>query len=94
MFAHIEIDVSKCKGCGLCTVSCPRKLIFLSIVGTDKHVYVAKFVDEGNCVGCAYCASICPDLAIKVFSRCKNEITGKRSKNFPFYRKIVNSLCC
>lgn len=94
MFAHIEIDVSKCKGCGLCTVSCPRNLIFLKNVGNDQHVYTAAFSDEGNCVGCAYCASICPDLAIKVFSLYKNEITGKLSKNFPCYRKIVNLLCC
>lgn len=94
MFAHIEISHSKCKGCGLCTISCPRKLLFLRRVENDEHVYVADFFVEGNCVACAFCASVCPDLAINIFSQYQNEITGKLSKNFPFYRKIVNSLCC
>ena len=94
MFAYIEIDNSKCKGCGLCTISCPRNLLFLNKVENDQHFYIAGSLDQGNCVGCALCASVCPDLAIKVFSVCKNEMTGKLSKSFPCYRKIVNSLCC
>ena len=94
MFAHIEIDRSKCKGCGLCTISCPRNLLVLSRAENDEHLSVAVFAEEGNCAGCAFCASICPDLAISVYSVCKNEITGKLSKNFPCYRKIVNDLCC
>jgi len=94
MFARIEIDGSKCKGCGLCTISCPRNLLLLSTLEKDEHIFIASFLEDGNCAGCAFCASICPDLAIKVFSRCKNEITGKLGKNFPCYRKIVDSLCC
>lgn len=93
MFARIEIDQTLCKGCGLCTISCPRNLISLSDGDGDEQFPVAVFDEDGHCAGCACCASICPDLAIKIFSLYKNEITGKRGKNFPRYRKLVNSLC-
>jgi len=93
MFARIEIDDSKCKGCGLCTIACPRQLLHLPENCSDNEYITAVFSEGGHCGGCAFCASICPDLAIKIFSVYKNEITGKLSKNFPRYRKIVDSLC-
>ncbi|MDD4456477.1 MAG: ferredoxin family protein [Syntrophotalea acetylenica] len=92
MFAYIEIDIQKCKGCGLCTIACPRDLIKLDENLDDDIFSVAVFLEGGHCYGCAFCASVCPDLAIKVCSLCKNEITGRMNKKFSCYRKIVENL--
>jgi 2-oxoglutarate ferredoxin oxidoreductase subunit delta len=64
---RIEIDESRCKGCGLCTIACPRQLIVLSekISLLGYNPAQAKVQDE--CAGCKMCAEICPDVAIIVF---------------------------
>jgi 2-oxoglutarate ferredoxin oxidoreductase subunit delta len=93
MFAYIEIDTSLCKGCGLCTISCPRKHLYLFNENSEKNLYVAKFKEDARCWGCAFCASICPDMAIKIFSSLRNEITGRLTKQFSLYRKIVDTPC-
>lgn len=63
---HVAIDVSRCKGCGLCAEVCPKNLIHesqeLSVYG--DRVY--ECVGEGECTGCLCCALMCPDLAIKI----------------------------
>jgi 2-oxoglutarate ferredoxin oxidoreductase subunit delta len=64
----IEIDEMKCKGCGLCTIACTKKLIALSdqmnIHGYTPAVFVGT---EVRCTGCALCAEMCPDMAVRVF---------------------------
>lgn len=92
MFAHIEIDESRCKGCGLCTVSCPRNLLEMTESETNSDFQVACIVNEKRCAGCALCASICPDIAIKVFSYRKNIYTGRLSRSFSIYSQVVTSL--
>jgi Fe-S-cluster-containing hydrogenase component 2 len=47
---------------------------------------------QEKCVGCAQCAEMCPDLAISVYSRQKNEFTGRSSIAFKEYSSIVMSL--
>ncbi|BDV43460.1 2-oxoacid:acceptor oxidoreductase subunit delta [Geotalea uraniireducens] len=65
--ATIEIDELRCKGCGLCTLACSRKLIVMGEI-INKHGYVtARFTRCEQCTGCALCAEICPDVAITVF---------------------------
>lgn len=63
----IEIDESRCKGCGLCTISCPRHLIQLSDKINLLGFTPALFTRPAECTGCALCAEICPDVAITVF---------------------------
>jgi 2-oxoglutarate ferredoxin oxidoreductase subunit delta len=65
--ARIEIVDCRCKGCGLCTVACPGKLIELSSRLSMQGYQVVTMVNPENCTGCALCARMCPDLAIKVF---------------------------
>lgn len=64
---QIRIDETRCKGCGLCTVGCPRKLVRLSDRPTSLGYSVAVFELPEQCSGCALCAEMCPDVAITVF---------------------------
>ncbi|HOI16359.1 MAG TPA: 4Fe-4S binding protein [Geobacteraceae bacterium] len=64
----IEIDELRCKGCGLCAIACPKKLIILS-EQINSHGYTPAVFSgtEQQCTGCCLCAEMCPDVAIKVF---------------------------
>jgi len=65
--ARIEIDEIRCKGCGLCTIACPHKLIQLSDKINLQGYTPAVMTVQEKCTGCALCAEICPDVAITVF---------------------------
>lgn len=66
---RIVIDESRCKGCALCTVACPRRLIKLSRT-INRQGYLPATISGGNlgrCTGCSFCAQVCPDVAIEVW---------------------------
>jgi 2-oxoglutarate ferredoxin oxidoreductase subunit delta len=90
MFAQVEIDASRCKGCGLCTTACSRMLLKLSAESDDTGYAPVVMSSQSKCVGCALCAGMCPDLAIKVFSRQKNEFTGNLGRSFVLYSMLVS----
>ncbi|MDO4730958.1 MAG: 4Fe-4S binding protein [Clostridia bacterium] len=63
----ISIEKEICKGCALCTVSCPQKILEISkTVINAKGYYIAEVVDPSKCTGCTACALMCPDVAITV----------------------------
>lgn len=64
---RIEIDEARCKGCGLCTIACPHKLLVLSDKLNLQGYRAICMETPEKCTGCALCARICPDLAIAVF---------------------------
>lgn len=65
--AYITVDEQFCKGCGLCTLACPKKLVTLSEQPNALGYTVAVFNDSKQCTGCCLCAEMCPDVAIMVF---------------------------
>jgi 2-oxoglutarate ferredoxin oxidoreductase subunit delta len=69
---RIIIDEALCKGCGLCTLACPLKLIEMS-TELNRHGFLPAVISAENlarCSGCALCAQMCPDVAITVFRGC------------------------
>lgn len=65
--ARAIVNEDRCKGCGLCTTACPRKIMQLDMERLNKKGYhPARVVDQSKCTGCAMCATMCPDVAIVV----------------------------
>lgn len=63
----IEINFERCKGCGLCTTVCPKKILEMQKEKRNKKGYfTASCTDVSKCIGCAMCAMMCPDCAITV----------------------------
>lgn len=65
----IVVDIERCKGCGVCVVNCPTKVIKLSEYVNGKGYLYSTLGGEGECVGCASCAVVCPDSCITVYRR-------------------------
>jgi 2-oxoglutarate ferredoxin oxidoreductase subunit delta len=65
--SHIKVDEMRCKGCGLCTIACPKKLVVMSESPNSMGLTVAVFSGPEKCTGCALCGEMCPDVAITVF---------------------------
>lgn len=65
--SKVTVNEDICKGCGLCTQSCPKKIMSLSKEKLNKKGYhPALCTDQEKCIGCAMCAMMCPDVAIIV----------------------------
>ena len=65
--AEIKLETERCKGCGLCVVACPKKLLRVSSKINRAGYPVAEIDDMSTCTGCALCAEMCPDVVIAVF---------------------------
>ena len=64
----VVINEDKCKGCGLCTSVCPKKIVALAKDHLNKKgFHPAQVIDMEKCIACTFCATICPDTAIEVF---------------------------
>ncbi|MHC4264669.1 MAG: 4Fe-4S dicluster domain-containing protein [Planctomycetota bacterium] len=66
MAGKIEIDIERCKGCGLCLTACPKECIFMSKESNKMGYFPADTTNE-DCSGCTMCALMCPDACIKVY---------------------------
>lgn len=65
--AKIYISKNLCKGCGLCTLACPKKILAISKTeSNDKGYFVVEITEPEKCIGCTACAIMCPDCVIEV----------------------------
>jgi len=56
-----------CKGCGLCIIACPLKIVALDESKINaKGYHPAGLIDEDKCTGCTSCAKMCPDVVIEI----------------------------
>lgn len=53
----IQIDASRCIGCGLCVGDC-----FPAALSLEQNK--ARFTVPENCIGCGHCIAICPQNAV------------------------------
>jgi 2-oxoglutarate ferredoxin oxidoreductase subunit delta len=66
-FGTILVDESRCKGCDLCVMACPKDVLALAKTRLNaKGYHPAELIAEG-CTGCALCAVVCPDACITVY---------------------------
>ena len=63
----VVVDAERCKGCELCVVACPMKVLALSGEVNGKVYRFSRMVSPEACTGCASCASVCPDSCITVY---------------------------
>ncbi len=70
MKGAIVVNTDRCKGCSLCVVACPKKVIELAQKQVNTHGYrYALAVNPDDCVGCAACGIVCPDGCITVYRK-------------------------
>lgn len=65
---RVELDIDRCKGCGLCVSVCPKNVLEINLEQINAKGYSpanAKRMED--CIGCANCAITCPDSIITVY---------------------------
>ncbi len=65
----IDVDIERCKGCGVCVSICPVKVIALGENVNGKGYNYLVMTNPDGCIGCAGCAMICPDSVITVYKQ-------------------------
>ena len=65
--ATVKIDSKLCKGCKLCIVACPKKILEIGNSTNEKGYRYVELNDESSCIGCKFCGISCPESAITVY---------------------------
>ena len=64
--AQCKVDKDKCKGCQLCVVFCPKKILILSDSLNKKGMRYVFLTDKEACSGCGMCYLVCREVCIEV----------------------------
>ncbi|HKM00854.1 MAG TPA: 4Fe-4S binding protein [Sedimentibacter sp.] len=63
----VTFNEDACKGCELCVVVCPVKIISLNKEKINSKGYSpAHVIENEKCIACGSCAIMCPDSVITV----------------------------
>jgi len=64
----VVIDREMCKGCYLCLIACPVKVLEKESQLNSSGSYPVKPIEgNGSCIACGNCYEVCPDVCIQVF---------------------------
>ncbi len=64
----VTVNTDRCKGCNLCVVACPTKVLLLQPKEVNNRGYhFAYMAEPEKCIGCASCTLVCPDACIEVY---------------------------
>lgn len=63
----VEVNNDRCKGCKLCVIACPSKVLAMSKQVNAKGYNYAYMENPDDCIGCASCGIVCPDGCISVY---------------------------
>lgn len=66
-----HICAERCKSCGLCVNTCPKKTLAIGNVLNQQGYNVVEQVKPKDCILCDLCRIICPDVAIAVIKPAK-----------------------
>lgn len=64
--AKVNISHELCKGCELCVIACPKKILTIADRHNTKGYAYATVTDDNQCIGCCRCVKVCPDICFEI----------------------------
>lgn len=84
---RLELDISKCIGCGACLNACPPRLIRMTDRDSRRTIEFAL----GRCTYCARCAEVCPEKAIRMTP--EFELSTEDKKDLDITAELLMAKC-